>query len=363
MDDYTWRQMVMQRRNRRQREIFFFALAFAAIVGFSIWYWAFYVRTPEYALFNAIEAANQNDAERFQKFVDLDELINRAYDDLTVDFFAYDESLRQQDRELFEKFYVLIKPQLVNGVKETILNKINGNDYTSPQGINILKGRQLGVDYDLFIERSLLNNTEFVEVQNLERGTNFAIAKLSVRERYTDTPFTVAVVLEKDDSWRVAYINNYRNYLDTIAPLIDRDIKSYLEATNSVIAHNNEIFRAEQQRFAELTQTNNGELTETQRTDLRKFLHDEVIPNLTAYQQNLDNIAVPNGAKYLAQLRRKSNDLTTEKWQHYIKALETNYHAEFDQAETFHKAQLDTDLRIEEIIKHAAINKIESGTP
>ena len=184
-------------------------------------------------------------------------------------------------------------------------------------------------------------------------------AELKVREDYTQTPFTLQLVLEqsKDGHWQVVYIKNYRQYLDTIAPLQNSDIASYIDNTESIVEAYNYDFIAYRQRFRELSATANGRLNEQQRSRLAKLLENEVIPALKKRQQRLDEIDVPAGAQYLARQRQQSTETTIKAWQHFIKGLRENSQAEFSTAETLHKQELAIDLRIQDIIHHTAISK------
>ena len=101
-------------------------------------------------LTNALEQAQlawqEKDGEKFKRYVNLGVLTSRAYDDLTIDLFAYDSTLTPQSKVMFEKFYILIKPQLAQGTEETILRRLTEGSWTLPEGADILKGRQLGID-------------------------------------------------------------------------------------------------------------------------------------------------------------------------------------------------------------------------
>ena len=196
MDDYTWQKMLRQRRVRQRRRLYLLLLLIAAFIGTAIWYGFFYTRTPEYALKQLTIAMEQHDTERFQKYVNMDVLASRAYDDLTVDLFAYDSTLTADTKAMFEKFYILIKPQLSKGLEQAVLTRIDSGAWSLPEGTDILKGRQLGIDFERFLERSQLRNTTFVSLGNIEHSGGTVTAELNVLEDYTQTPFTLQLILE-----------------------------------------------------------------------------------------------------------------------------------------------------------------------
>ena len=359
MDDFTWQQKIQDRRRRRQRDIFLLASVIACLLGTAIWYFRFYQHTPAYAMKQAVAAVEAHDVEKFKKYVNLPLLTSLAYDDLTLDLFAYDATLTEDSKVKFEKFYILVKPQLAGGTESVILRRVESGAWSLPSGTDILKGRQLGIDYERFLARSLVRNTTFLEVAGVHRDGMGAVAEVKVREEDTGTPFTLDLALEqaKEGHWQIAYIKNYRAYLDAIAPRQNRDIADYIAATKDIVAAYNVKFNACRERFAATTVTKDGRLTEGQAYALASMLEKEVIPALKSRQEQLDAVPVPDGARYLAAQRRESTETTIAAWEHFIEGLRTGSPAEYAQAEVLHKRELAIDMRVEDIIRHTAISK------
>ena len=341
------------------RETMLVVFVLVAVIGTAVWYFGLYTRTAEYSLQQVQEALEKDDATKFQSYVNLPLLTSQAYDDLTVDLFAYDATLTPQTKILFEKFYVLVKPELTKGTSDAIVSRLKNGEWVLPQGVDILKGRQLGIDFERFLERSQMRNTSLVSLGNIVHNGTTAIAEVEIVEDYTQTPFTLEVVMEERDDgrWQISYIKNYKEYLDTIAPLQNKDIATYIESTKEIVqAYNGELGEL-QRRFTRLMRTGNGELQTTQRENCAALLQDEVIPLLKRRQARLDEVNAPTGAAYLARLRQQSTEITIRAWQHFINGLQLNEQKEFETAETLHKQQLAVELRIEDIIKHTAVSK------
>ena len=72
-------------------------------------------------------------------------------------------------------------------------------------------------------------------------------------------------------------------------------------------------------------------------------------------QMELDEIYIPQGASYLANLRKESTDITIRAWQNYSRGLIENDQAAFFTAESLLKQELALDQRIEEIVHNSAI--------
>ena len=244
MDDYTWRKKMAARRRRRKIERAF--VIFLLILGLSsvVWYFTSYTKTPEYSVQNAMQSFKENDFEDFRSHLELPAITAKAYDDLTVDLFKYDTQISERERSLFENFYVLIRTQMCAGAIKVINEKFDSGKWTLPEGM--LKGRQLGIDFDLLLERSLIRHTSILGVENIIHNGDTATADIKIIEDYSQIPFTLKVTLKNFSSaswqvgqknfqigeqnftfpgmsftlgksdWRVVSVDNYREYLDRL---------------------------------------------------------------------------------------------------------------------------------------------------
>ena len=242
MDDYTWKKKMQERQKRTKRERFLFLFLLVFAIGMLFWYFGIYAHTPEYAAKKIESALHEKDFQTFQEYAALDLLLSDAYDDLTIDLFRHDNTLTPQTKVLFEKFYVLVKPQLVHATEDIIQHRISADAWTMPEGTDILKGRQLGIDYEELLERSLLKSTVIKEFSNVTRSNNTASLYLNVVEERSQTPFALELVMEKNKQgqWQVTCIKNYRSYLETVSPRIYQDIAQYIAATSKIVTEYNE---------------------------------------------------------------------------------------------------------------------------
>lgn len=365
MDDYTWRIKMHQRQQRVKRERFVFLLFVLLSIAGSIWYFAIYSHSPEYSAEKIEEAIKENDVETFRKYTALDMVLSDAYDDLTVDLFHNDTSLTPQAKTLFEKFYVLVKPQITGTTENVIDKRVASGAWVMPDGGDILKGRQLGVDYEEFLERSLLRSTRiksFGEVVKTGEGASFV---LEVVEENSQTPFNLELYMEKNSEgdWQVTCIKNYRAYLETVSPRIYQDVTEYVKATAGIVEKYNDIMQSKQWDAMYMSYTTSGQLSKGQRMELADYLENSVIPAIKKRQEELNQVTTPPGAMYLSNLRKESTDLSIRLWQHYIHGLRDDSVAEFNTAESILKQMMATEQRIEDIIRSAAVTKAVPDMP
>ena len=384
MDDITWKRNLERRRRRRRNEWIAFSLFIVAIMSCIVWYVISYTKTPSYAITEALESLHSDDTTIFQDHVDFDSVTLAAYDDLTGDMFKYDKQLTDHERAVFENFYVLIRTQMCNGAVKVIKTRLNTGKWTLPE--EMLKGRQLGIDFDLLLERSLIRHTSIVGVENVDNLGDKATADVKVIEDYTQKPFTLKVTLENyggginiggtsfelfgetfkipgisfklgGNDWKVVRVENYREYLDTVSPALKEELSNYIDATSEIVDKYNDIFLNEQSTFAYLQQTSTGIMSEDRRIQIAEYINQTIIPMLSARQAELNEIPVPQGAAYLANLRKESTAVTIQAWQFYSSGLLEDNSAAFDTAESLHKQELVLDQRIEELIHDSAVAK------
>ncbi|MBQ6131200.1 MAG: hypothetical protein IJL12_02515 [Selenomonadaceae bacterium] len=385
MDDYTWRKKLAARRKRRQRERIFVMAVFVSILTGIFLYFSVYTKTPEYAMREMVAAYKSGDADTFRRHVDLNSITLAAYDDLTSDLFKYDTQLSDAERSLFENFYVLIRRQMCNGAVKVLNTYLDTHEWTLPGGI--LKGRQLGIDYDLLLDRSLIRHTSFIDLEDVEHQGDEATATFSIVEDYSQAPFVLKVTLKDlanesyniggnefeifgrtikfpgftfnlgGSDWKVVSVDNYRGYLDAVSPILRKNLADYIDATEEIVFRYNRVFEDEQNAFISLQRSPYGIMLANQRTETSNYITNTVIPTLENRQAELDQIPIPEGAQFLANLRQESTRVTILAWQSYIKGITDNSAADLDMAASLHKQELVLDQRIEEIVHNSAVAK------
>ena len=383
MDDYTWRRRLNERRRRREREqlvVFLFLLSIFAAVFF---YFAVYTKTPEYAMREMVTAFKAGDANTFRRHLDLNSITLKAYDDLTSDLFKYDTQLSDRERSLFENFYVLIRRQMCTGAVKVINTYLDTGEWTLPG--EILKGRQLGVDYDILLDRSLIRHTSLIELEEVELQDEEAIATFSVVEEYSQVPFVLKVTVKDlanesfniggkefeifgrkfkfpglsfnlgGSDWKIVSVDNYRAYLDAVSPILRQNLAEYIDNTAEIVHHYNNIFEENQDIFISLQKSPVGIMTVAQRAEVADFINNTVIPSLEDRQNELNQIPIPQGAQFLASLRQESTQVTILAWKSYVKGITENSAADLDTAASLHKQEMVFDQRVEEIVHNSAV--------
>ena len=365
MESRSLQHRLRQRRDQDKKKALVVLLAFALVLGLWLWYYFVYTRTPEYAVRSIAEACARHDAAAVQRYVNLDRTLSRAYDDLTDDMLRYDAALTAENKVQYEQFYDVIKPQMLEGVREVLTRYIGTGEWTLPQGASLTKGRQLGIDFERFLERSQLRNVEFASVESARVVGDTADVQIAIRDRVTEIPFSLRLRMEraKDGHWQIIRMENYKLYLDALATKQNKDIADYIAATYDLVTGYNQKLDAQRARFSALARQANGVFFGDTAAAVAALIENETIPTLKERQHQLDAVAIPRGAAYLANLRHTSTDLSIAAWTHYLKGISTGESEEYNAAETLLKQEMEIELRITDIIQHNTVSQALPDIP
>ena len=172
MNDDKWQRTVAKRRRQRRIQNLFacFIVLLVLLILSIIGGYYYYQRTnsPEHALEELQTAFEHRDIDTIHKYVDFKTLLPPNYKILTNDIFINDKIYTEKEHNIYQTFYALIEPIIVNGAIQSIDKYIQTGNWQRFNYDSMLKGRQLGIDYTELINRSLLFNISFKEIKSIE---------------------------------------------------------------------------------------------------------------------------------------------------------------------------------------------------
>lgn len=364
MDEFAWRVRLARRRKAHARKFMLAAALIALTIAAIAWYLAYYIQRPAYALGEAAAAIERHDAEAFRRRVDVAALSDAGYDDLTYVLFARDTSLKASERSASGKFYESIKGSVTDGLVRTVENAVRTGQWAEPDGVDELKGRQLGIDFEYLMECSHLRDTELVAMGEVVHDGSAAVVTITVRDGGTGLEFPLQLRMEqRETGWQVVRVMNYRAYLEAVQTAAAADVTRYIEATRPIVDRYNGVFRSSQRAFRGLTETGWSTYTTEHRRALMDLLQEDMIPVLKKYQRELDAVEAPRGAQYLAAQRRAATEASIASYESFVRGLDTGMPEDFARAETLHKKALTYDLRVGDMIRRSAVSEETPATP
>ncbi|WP_432748598.1 hypothetical protein [Pectinatus frisingensis] len=313
----------------------------------------FFMYTPWYTATQLKFAYKNHNIVMLTNSVNIDSVVSSGYDDLTGDLFTYNSNIPPKVKQIFNQFYQLIKTPVCSGTLKIIDDYLKNNVWNDPTGTSVLKGRELGIDYDELVERSMLRNTAIHSFGKLTKNENGDfILPLTVADRYTDTDFTLELLLQKTASgtWQVTKIINYHEYLLHVRDLCDNDIVAYVKDTKDKTAEYNRAFQSLQTQFQNLTKNINSSISKTQRQQIQYFIVNKIIPTYKTHEAYLQDVDVPSGALHLHILRLQSNAKTIQAWQYFAQGIADDSPAMLAKAEKNHQEALTLEQKVSDII-------------
>ena len=324
--------------------------------------YASYENTPARIAEKAFAAVKAGDYGTLADTADLPSIITGCYRDLTRDLFAYDTTLTNDEKIIFETFYQKIEPEVVGGTAPLLETYLTSGSWQEPSGESLLKGRSLGVDYELLVEKSRLRDLELVALGEVVEADGRYTVSAEVRDTVTDTPYTLVFGYTRvDGEYKIAAIDNYKAMLDILTPIYKSEVNSYLGTTAAIVSKYNRTLEQEEQEFELLTRSKSGTLSDRQRIRIASYIRGTLVKTLTERQKELDTVPVPVAARYLANLRKASTDLAVKSWQEYAKGLEENDPAAIHTSRAIHKDEIDIENRISDYIRGTAFQKVEEN--
>lgn len=364
MDEFTWRVKVARRRKAHQRRLLLAVFIIMMTVAVLAGYLGYYIQRPGYAMQQAVTALEKHDMELFLRRVNIASVCDAGYDDLTYVLFSRDTSLKESERNESGKFYQDIKPSVSAGLVRSIEGAVRTGIWSEPGGVDELKGRQLGIDYEYLLECSHLRDTELLGIVEVVRDGSSAVATIRVKDEGTGLEFLLQLRMERgEQGWQIVRVTNYRAYLEAVQGATSADVTRYIEATRPIVDRYNGVFRSMQNQFRGLTETVRSTYTTEYNNALISLLQDDMIPVLKKYQRELDAVEVPKGAQYLAAQRKAATEASIASYENFVRGLDSGLPEDFARAETLRKQALTYDLRVGDMIRRGAVSEEIPATP
>lgn len=289
----------------RMRRIACAAAAAVFLASAAAWYLLYFTQTPQYALRELENAISERDLDRFDKRVDLDSLLGRAYDDLTAEVSASEQGALPEVQVVVEGFAKLFKQPLIDYFKENVRRYVETgawNDAPAPDGQPIDLGE---TSAEIAVKSGLLHS-DYRGLKFAKAAGDEAFASLEVCDRDTAQVFSLQLRLERraETGWQIVEITNLRDYIRLIRQVKASQLEAYLTQTQPILEQYNTAVSSAEEKLEAIASTANL-AAPAQREKIKAILRDEIIPAWQARSEALERIAFPSAAKELHGLRQR----------------------------------------------------------
>lgn len=198
-------------------------VAILIAVSFYFFYWT---KTPQYSITLIQQAVKNHNVDKFERYVDLESIYNKAYDDVIAKSVTPKNNTDKVANALFAGFMQMFKPTVVSALKEATLKEISG-----AQKLETSAQQQKGDVKDGITKVSEANrNSELKDISVIYKESEVAMVGITLHDKELSKDFVLKVKMNKLDNgeWRVKEINNLVEYMEAtkkakIEKILERD--------------------------------------------------------------------------------------------------------------------------------------------
>ncbi len=304
-------------------------ILFLGICGI-FWYFFVYAKTPEYSVQMIQKAVERHDKERFREYVDLDAVLDDAYDELVLGIMDAEQTMPEETKAAVEDLVRVLKAPLITSFQTAVDSYVVTGSWESE---NL---EENSMDFQQALQRAGLKDASFRGIDGIyrdeEKGT--AIVKVRVYQADAGAEFVLDAVLAQTEqgTWRVERIENFRDFVSFVGRARQAELAKYVETTADIMAQHEKTMRDADFEFQRIISAGSLGRAGT-RADLKNHMEQTVLKDWKDRRSELEEVAVPEEAQSLHRLRLRICDLHIEYAEGYAAWLDDKKAATLREAE------------------------------
>ena len=300
-------------------------------MGGIYWYLAVYAETPEYSVQMLQKSMEKHDKELFHDYVDLDTVLDDAYDDLVLGLIDAGEPMPEEAKAAVGDIVRVLKAPLITSFKAAI------DSYVETGSWGTTGAEDVSMDFHQALMKSGLKDTSFRSIDEIvkDEEAKEAIAKIRVYQAEAEGEFVLEAVLTRteDGIWRLERIRNFHDFVVFVGHARQKELERYVGTTADIMAKHDKAMREADFDFQRILAA--GSLGEQEtRAELKRLMRETVAEDWQARRDELEAVSVPAEAQSLHRLRLKICDLHIEYANGYAAWLDDKKAATLREAET-----------------------------
>lgn len=286
-------------------------IAFLALIGSLYWYFAVYKTTPEYALKRIEYALETHDKDLFDKYVDINRVLDSSYDAILKSLMNSDATMSEETKVAALDAIKILKNPVLHGFQKAVDSYVANGSWDAANN----KKPKEDADFDVgeIIAESGIKNITFHGIDEIiKKSDTEAVAMAKVYSNELEKEFVFEIILNKvDNSWKVVEIGNFEDYVLSIGKMRREKIQNYIEESRKIWSEHEETMRDADFNFQRIM----GEKSlgkQGTRGELKALMEDTVAADWKARKSELEALSVPKEVMVLHKLRLKIADLHIE---------------------------------------------------
>lgn len=331
-------------------------LLLAAILG-GVWYFSFYTKTPDYSIRMIQTAIEKHDLAQFQKYVDVDHLLDTSCDALMEGIIDSERPMSDEARVAMSGFTKMFKAPLVTSFKGAVNQYIVSGTWGGDASKEADQG--IPIDSDVVLSKSGLKDTSFRKIDYIavdkEAGTAVAAVRVFQQDAASEFVLEVQFVQAGNGVWRASEITNFHEFIVFVMKARQVQLQKYVEDTTAIMERHDQVADANDRKVTEILSSGSLGNRET-RAALKLLMQEAVIPDWTERRTELEDVDVPAAAQTLQKVRLRICDLHI--------AYAEGYAAWMDDKQAVTIRNADTKLKAAKTLEHEAVilmAQIKSG--
>ena len=176
-------------RQGRLRLIIAVVIVALGVASGGYWYFGHYTKTPAYSLRMIQEAIQAHDQKQFERYVDVDSIVDNASDALLEGMMDADHSLSEDARATISGFAAMFREPLRASFKNVIIEYVRTGEWGGQSGED-----SIAIDSNVILTRTGLKSVDFRRIDSLEQDEEAGTATIGLRvyQEEVDGEFVLA---------------------------------------------------------------------------------------------------------------------------------------------------------------------------
>jgi len=189
----------------KDKKILFVAPVLLVLLGLA-YYFLYFIKTPGYAVKEIYQAVAQHNTTAFQKHVDVDSILDKAFDDLIVA-----ESKINNDQIINNPFALsvlhMLKPTVVKLMKEQVLEEVAKTDNPANKKVDdpVSDAMRRNLQRKAHLDKLTFKDLKLYKENGDKASANVVVYNGSLNK---DFAFNLSLLKNQDGVWQVKEITN-----------------------------------------------------------------------------------------------------------------------------------------------------------